>query len=191
MRRPAPRSELASVCPTHTLLRAQVLGALADGVDVRGVFFWTLTDNIEWHEGFHMKFGLYEWCPVKGRPDDGELVLREGSKALQQLHAAWPDRLGELRDYARQLRQQEGSAGPGGGVGAPALEAAGAGAEGGGAAAAAGAGAAGRSVVVTLKGAAGGEGEGAGDCEADDQDEAAAAGEGDALLMVPRGGRAV
>jgi beta-glucosidase/6-phospho-beta-glucosidase/beta-galactosidase len=39
--------------------RLQILRAVADGYDVRGVFWWTLMDNIEWHEGFHIKFGLY------------------------------------------------------------------------------------------------------------------------------------
>jgi beta-glucosidase/6-phospho-beta-glucosidase/beta-galactosidase len=34
-----------------------------DGYDVRGAYWWTLTDNIEWHEGFHIKFGLYRWDP--------------------------------------------------------------------------------------------------------------------------------
>jgi hypothetical protein len=34
-------------------------------VDVRGVFFWTLRDNIEWHEGYgEMHFGLYGPAPA-------------------------------------------------------------------------------------------------------------------------------
>jgi beta-glucosidase len=33
--------------------------ALAAGADVRGYFWWTLTDNFEWAEGFTPKFGLY------------------------------------------------------------------------------------------------------------------------------------
>jgi beta-glucosidase len=32
--------------------------AMADGVDLRGFFVWSLTDNFEWSEGFSQRFGL-------------------------------------------------------------------------------------------------------------------------------------
>ncbi len=32
--------------------------ALADGVDVRGYFYWSLLDNFEWEKGFWPRFGL-------------------------------------------------------------------------------------------------------------------------------------
>jgi beta-glucosidase len=30
------------------------------GIRVIGYFYWSLLDNYEWAEGYHMKFGLYE-----------------------------------------------------------------------------------------------------------------------------------
>src|SRR5581483_10249141 len=33
--------------------------ALTEGADVRGYFWWTLTDNFEWDAGYWLKFGLY------------------------------------------------------------------------------------------------------------------------------------
>jgi beta-glucosidase len=39
---------------------AQVHRAIAEGVDVRGYFHWSLIDNYEWHHGFTPRFGLVE-----------------------------------------------------------------------------------------------------------------------------------
>ena len=39
---------------------ANVHGAIQDGVDVRGYFHWTNTDNFEWARGYSVNFGLIE-----------------------------------------------------------------------------------------------------------------------------------
>ena len=42
----------------------QMRELLAEGVDLRGYFHWTLTDNFEWAEGWHLRFGLFELDPA-------------------------------------------------------------------------------------------------------------------------------
>lgn len=39
---------------------AAVEGALAGGIDVRGLFHWTAVDNYEWHHGFDVSFGIID-----------------------------------------------------------------------------------------------------------------------------------
>jgi beta-glucosidase len=43
-----------------TEILSNVLLAIADGVDVRGYFHWTNTDNFEWARGYATRFGLIE-----------------------------------------------------------------------------------------------------------------------------------
>ena len=41
----------------------QIRALLAEGVDLRGYFHWSLVDNFEWNEGWHLRFGLIELDP--------------------------------------------------------------------------------------------------------------------------------
>ena len=41
----------------------QIRALLAEGNDLRGYFHWSLTDNFEWNEGWHLRFGLFELDP--------------------------------------------------------------------------------------------------------------------------------
>jgi beta-glucosidase len=41
----------------------QMKNLLREGVDLRGYFHWSLTDNFEWNEGWHLRFGLIELDP--------------------------------------------------------------------------------------------------------------------------------
>ena len=43
---------------------SQMQGLLSEGIDLRGYFHWTLADNFEWNEGWHLRFGLYELDPA-------------------------------------------------------------------------------------------------------------------------------
>jgi beta-glucosidase len=46
-----PRYLLSHLAETHH--------AIQDGVDVRGIYVWSLLDNFEWAEGWGLRFGLY------------------------------------------------------------------------------------------------------------------------------------
>ncbi|MDP6853774.1 MAG: family 1 glycosylhydrolase, partial [Candidatus Marinimicrobia bacterium] len=59
---------------------SQLRRALNDGMDIRGYFYWSLMDNYEWAEGYHMKFGLYEVDF-----DTRERKMREGSKMYREI----------------------------------------------------------------------------------------------------------
>ncbi|KAG1665106.1 hypothetical protein FOA52_007797 [Chlamydomonas sp. UWO 241] len=75
-----------------------LLRCVADGFDVRGMYYWTLMDNIEWHEGFHVKYGLFEWDPKKAGDALQNMKLRPGSAALKQRYESWPETVKGVQD---------------------------------------------------------------------------------------------
>jgi len=95
----------------HYLIGAyfnQIMKAISDGYPVRGIYYWTLMDNIEWHEGFHVKYGLYEWSPG----GNGDRRLREHSKVLKTLYAALPTTIGDVKKMATTHRQTSSVSAP-------------------------------------------------------------------------------
>jgi len=73
----------------------QMRGLLSQGIDLRGYFHWTLADNFEWNEGWHLRFGLYELDPAtqvrRPRPSAQvyERVIRE-SRLRGTNEGPWP-----------------------------------------------------------------------------------------------------
>jgi beta-glucosidase len=58
---------------------AEVHGAIADGADVRGFFYWSLIDNFEWAEGWSKHFGLIavDRETLERRPRSAALAYRD------------------------------------------------------------------------------------------------------------------
>lgn len=53
---------------------------LRDGADLRGYFHWSLTDNFEWNEGWHLRFGL-----IEVDPKTQERKLRPSAKLYSEM----------------------------------------------------------------------------------------------------------
>jgi hypothetical protein len=76
----------------------QIMRAIRDGYDVRGVYYWTLMDNFEWNMGYTMKFGIYSWSP--GDPSK-QRILKEGGRLLARFYATWPSSMLALKRYCK------------------------------------------------------------------------------------------
>ena len=56
-------------------------GVIQDHVaDVRGYFYWSLTDNFEWASGYYPSFGLFDYVPATGKR-----IRRAGAKPLRTI----------------------------------------------------------------------------------------------------------
>jgi beta-glucosidase len=75
----------------------QIEQAIEDGVDIRGYFVWTLTDNFEWHEGYKLRFGIV-YCdfPTGARiPKDSaywyrDVIASDGASLSRDDYAPTP-----------------------------------------------------------------------------------------------------
>ncbi len=63
----------------------QIARARDEGVDVRGYYHWSLTDNFEWAEGYEPRFGLYRvnYDTYARTPTEGVTVLGEISASRE------------------------------------------------------------------------------------------------------------
>jgi beta-glucosidase len=74
----------------------EVSNAIRDGVDVRGYFYWSLTDNFEWDRGFCPRFGLFQIdyaSPTKTRKPTRAVALFKQIAEQKKLAASTIDAL--------------------------------------------------------------------------------------------------
>ena len=62
---------------------------LAEGIDLRGYFVWSLLDNFEWHLGYGPKFGLVAVAPgtFERRPKPSAALVRRGGPGQPAGHS--------------------------------------------------------------------------------------------------------
>lgn len=89
-------SGIATENPTRraeVLVRAleQISRARGEGADVRGMYHWSLMDNLEWHRGFVPRFGLFhvnfetfERTPTKASQIYGDIAAARKVTAAQR-----------------------------------------------------------------------------------------------------------
>ena len=64
----------------HLVRTLEAVAAARDaGADIRGFYYWSLTDNFEWAEGFGPRFGLYtvDYATFARTPTLGATLLGE------------------------------------------------------------------------------------------------------------------
>jgi beta-glucosidase len=72
-----------------------------DGADVRGYFYWSLTDNFEWDHGFCPRFGLYRidyTSPSRPRAPTAAVALYKKISTDRKLSASSIDALPAYAD---------------------------------------------------------------------------------------------
>jgi beta-glucosidase len=77
---------------------AAIHRAHSEGVPVRGLYFWSLTDNFEWKEGFSARFGL-----IGLDLPTGKRLLRESGRLYGEISRGGEVTAEMLRKHAPEL----------------------------------------------------------------------------------------
>lgn len=77
----------------------EILRAKQDGVNVNGYFVWTLTDNFEWSEGYHPRFGL-----VYVDFETQERIVKDSGRWYRDFLSGASSRNGLLNKIPQEIR---------------------------------------------------------------------------------------
>jgi beta-glucosidase len=87
---------------------AQMQRAIAEGMDVRGYYHWTFTDNFEWAEGWALRFGLVALDPetqVRRPRRSAQLysrIIQENAITSEMVSEYAPELATEVLDLAQR-----------------------------------------------------------------------------------------
>ncbi len=80
---------------------AAVHRALAEGVPVRGFYFWSLVDNFEWAEGFGARFGLVHLDLATG-----QRMLKRSGRLYGEICRSGAITMDMVECYAPEVRER-------------------------------------------------------------------------------------
>jgi len=80
---------------------AAVCRALAEGVPVKGLYFWSLVDNFEWAEGFSARFGLAHLDL-----ETGQRTLKRSGRLYSEICRAGAITVDIVERYAPEVKEQ-------------------------------------------------------------------------------------
>jgi beta-glucosidase len=80
---------------------AAVHRALAEGVPVKGLYFWSLVDNLEWTNGFGARFGL-----VHLDVETGQRMVKRSGRLYGEVCRAGKITVDMVERYAPEVRDR-------------------------------------------------------------------------------------